>query len=168
MVCSFLTVLKPLTVSTNSSSSMNCRSRPGSDLGSVQTRLSERGWAYISGVSHHPAVVARRVWVPHVLVPRRLHVHQLADAASQGADAEDPQLPLRRGDVPHRLAFGLRHVLARARGHGHGHGRHARTRRSFFLAGAGFTSVLMLKPLRVTLPARPAASGRVSNWGGGS
>lgn len=29
MVCSFLTVLKPLTVSTNSSSSMNCGSRPG-------------------------------------------------------------------------------------------------------------------------------------------
>lgn len=41
MVCSFLTVLKPLTVSTNSSSSMNCKSRPGVRSGPVQTLVSE-------------------------------------------------------------------------------------------------------------------------------
>lgn len=46
MVCSFLTVLKPLTVSTNSSSSMNCKSRSGFRSGfrsePVQTLVSER------------------------------------------------------------------------------------------------------------------------------
>lgn len=37
----------------------------------------------------------------------------------------------------------------------------------FLFVWTGFTSILMLKPLRVTLPAKPVVSGRVSNWGGG-
>lgn len=105
--------------------------------------------------------MSRCAWVPHVLVSHRLHVHQLADAASQGAHAEDPQLSL-RGDIPDRLTFGLQHILAR------------RTctwmpcthTEVFLFVGTGFTSILMLKPLRVTLPAKPVVSGRVSNWGG--
>lgn len=42
MVCSFLTVLKPLTVSTNSSSSMNCDSTSGLRPEPVPTLVSER------------------------------------------------------------------------------------------------------------------------------
>lgn len=40
--------------------------------------------------SHHPAVVAGNVWVPHIVL-QRLPVHQLADAAPQGGPADDAQ-----------------------------------------------------------------------------
>lgn len=66
-----------------------------------------RGSAFVFAVSHHPAVVARDVGVPGLVVPRhRLPVHQLADAASQGTRAEGPWVTL-RWDAVDGLAFGF-------------------------------------------------------------
>lgn len=67
------------------------------------------GSAYVFAVSHHPAVMARDVGVPGLVV-NRLPVHQLADAASQGTHAKGPWFNLRWVAIV-GLAFALWRLL---------------------------------------------------------
>lgn len=113
--------------------------------------------------------MAGNVWVPRVVVScEGLAVHHLADAASQGVHAEDAQLTL-RWDLINELTFSVQHLLA---------GRGYRKMHIYVVDVGGyiwfvcvgdtlvFTSIFMVKPLRVTLLEKAVVSGTVSNWKG--
>lgn len=159
MVCSFLTVLKPLTVSTNSSSSMNCKGRSGLRSEPVQNGPSIHFW----GLS------PSRCRGLMCLGPTRPRLPSTSRPSAgwrcvSGSSRWGPPAPPEGGRPRRAHIWPPTHPGQTGRTWTWMPYPHAQ---ALFFVRTGFTSILMLKPLRVTLPAKPVVSGRVSNWGRG-